>query len=232
MSKKIMVLALAVVSAAFFALPAMASAEEIHWDTPEAFNISGAGGELRAASEPTITCTTTTGTGKFDAGSTTTGTSALVFTGCHTAVFGITASCKTTGEGEAAGKITTSGAFHLITWSETTTQDAAKTIDKDATKPAILLTPATTTIVCAGISTITTHGNVIGTITFPACGGSSNKLELSFTATGTVQTHNVYTGVPTDLTATTSDGVAHTAALVSTGNATNTQTNPGTLTCT
>jgi hypothetical protein len=222
MSKKIMVLALAVVSAAFFALPAMASSEEIHWDNPEAFNISGTGGELRASGEPTITCTNTEGSGKFDAGSTTTGTATLDFTGCHTAVFGFTASCKT--EGAAAGTIATSGAFHLITWKETTGGVV------DPTKPAILLTPATTTIVCAGISNITTHGNVIGTITSPACGGSSNKLTLSFTATGTVQTHNVYTGVPTDLTVTTSDGVARTAALVD--HATTTQTNPGTLTCT
>jgi len=216
-----MVLALAAVSAAFFALPAMASAEEIHWDTPEAFSISGAGGELRAETEQPITCTKTEGNGKYDAGSTTTGTSELKFTGCHTSVFGFTASCKT--GAEAAGTIVTSGAFHLITWSEST-----GTVDP--VKPAVLLTPATTTIVCAGIANITTHGTVIGTILKPACGGSGKELELSFTATGNVQTHNMYTGVPHDLTSTTGNGSALTSALV--GNAVNKQANAGTLTCT
>jgi hypothetical protein len=59
MSKKIMVLARAVVSAAFFALPAMSSATELHLEKNEPFNISGVGGELRAVGEPTITCTET-----------------------------------------------------------------------------------------------------------------------------------------------------------------------------
>jgi hypothetical protein len=225
MSKKIMVLALAVVSAAFFALPAMASAQEIHWEPAEKFSISGPGGELRAENEPPITCTATTGEGSFNAGSTTTGNSSLIFTGCHTSVFGFTASCKTTGAGETAGRIVSSGGFHLITWSEST-----GTVDP--VKPAVLLTPVTTTIVCAGISTITTHGNVIGTIISPACGGTSKELKLSFTATGTTQTHNKYTGVVTDLVATTGEEPppGKTAALV--GTATNKQEKESKLNCT
>jgi hypothetical protein len=223
MSKKIMVLALAVVSAAFVALPAMASATEIHYEPSEAFNISGVGGELRAEGEPTITCTTTSGSGKPTAGSTTTGESTLDFTGCHTAVFGFTASCKSEGAA-VAGTIATSGTYHLITWNETTGVI-------DPTKPAVLLTTNTVKIVCAGISTIVTHGDVIGTITSPACGGSSKELKLSFQATGTTQTHELYTGKAYDLIATTGEGgAARTAALV--GNATNTQSTAGKLNCT
>jgi hypothetical protein len=223
MSKKIMMLALAVVSAAFFALPAMASATEIHYEPAETFTISGAGGELRAEGEPTITCTLTSGHGTFDVGSTTTGTATLDFTGCHTSVVGFTASCKSEGAA-VGGTIASHGTFHLITWNETTG-------GIDPTKPAVLLTTTTTKIVCAGISTIIVHGDVIGTITSPACGGSSKTMTLSFQATGTTQTHELYTGKAYDLIATTGEGgAARTAALV--GNATNTQTNAGKLNCT
>jgi hypothetical protein len=215
MSKKIMVLALAVVSAVFFALPAMASATEIHWSSTEKFTIAGPGGELRASGEPTITCTATSGNGTF--ASTTTGSTNLTFTGCHTAVFGLTASCKSEGN-ETAGTITTSGTFHLIRLSTTTAE------------PAILLTTETTKIVCAGISTITTHDNVIGRIISPECGKSSKTLTVLFAASGSTQSQLTWTGKNYDLIATTNDGVIHTAALV--GEATNTQSTAGTLDCT
>jgi hypothetical protein len=216
MSKKFMVLALAVVSAAFFALPAMASAQEIHLEPAEAFTVAGSGGELRGEGEPTITCTNTSGTGKYDAGSTTTGTATLDFTGCHTSVFGFTASCNTSGA--ASGTITSSGAFHLITISSGV--------------PGVLLTTTPTTIICAGISNIAVTGNVIGTITSPKCGESSKVLTLSFTATGTVQNHPTYTGTKYDLLSKTGSGENRTSALVSTGGVTNTQTSAGKLNCT
>jgi hypothetical protein len=216
MSKKFIVLALAVVSAAFFALPAMASATELHLEPAEAFAIAGAGGELRAVGEPTITCTKTEGTGKYDAGSTTTGSSTLDFTGCHTAVFGITASCKSEGAA-VAGTIASGGTFHLITINAL---------------PGIVLTTNTTKITCAGISTITTSGNVVGTITSPKCGESSKTVTLSFTATGTTQNHMTYTEKTYDLVAQTGSGSPVTAALVSSGGVTNTQTNAGKLNCT
>jgi hypothetical protein len=216
MSKKFMVLALAVVSAAFFALPAMASAQEIHLEPAEAFSVAGSGGELRGEGEPTITCTTTGGTGKYDTGSTTTGTATLDFTGCHTSVFGFTASCNTSGA--ASGTITSSGAFHLITISSGV--------------PGVLLTTTPTTIICAGISNIAVTGNVIGTITSPKCGESSKVLTLSFTATGTVQNHLTYTGTKYDLLSKTGSGENKTSSLVSTGGVTNTQANSGKLNCT
>jgi hypothetical protein len=225
MSKKMMLLVLGVVSAAILApLPAMASAQEIHFEPAEEFKTTGQGGEFGAEGEPAMTCTNTEGTGKFDAGSTTTGTYTNAYTGCHMAVFGFTASCKTTGAGEAAGKIVTGGAFHLVTWNTTNSKVV------DPSKPAILLTSATTTLVCAGISSTTRHGEVIGTITSPKCGESSRELRISFTATGNVQDHTWYTGKQYDLTVTTSDGVAHTAALVET--TTNTQASAGKLNCT
>jgi len=217
MSKKFMVLALAVVSAAFFALPAMASAQEIHLEPAEEFNIKGEGGELRASGEPTITCTTTGGTGKYDTGSTTTGSSTLDFTGCHTAVFGFTASCKSEGAA-TAGTIASGGTFHLITISSGV--------------PGVLLTTNETKITCAGIRTITTSGNVIGTITSPKCGESGKTLELSFTATGSTQNHLSYTATQYDLVSKTGSGENRTSALVSTGGVTNTQSAAGKLNCT
>jgi len=214
MSKKMMLLALAVVSAAFFALPAMASAAELHYTEPEEFNISGSGGELRAEGEPTITCEGTGGTGKWE--STTTGESTLDFTGCHTTVFGFTAKCKSETEKGADNTIASSGTFHLITISEKV--------------PGILLTTKETVIVCAGISKITTTGSVIGTITSPECGTPNNQISLSFTASSAIQTHRTYTGKTYELLSRTGSGEEKKSALV--GNATNKQTKAGTLDCT
>lgn len=211
-----MVLALAVVSAAFFALPAIASAEEIHLETGENFSIEGKGGELRAEGEPTITCEGTSGSGTFDVGSTTTGNSTLDFTGCHTTVFGFTAKCKSETAGGADNTIASSGAFHLITISSEV--------------PGILLTTKETTIVCAGISKVVTTGSVIGTITSPKCNESSATLGVSFTATSNTQNHLSYTGVKYDLLSRTGTGEEKTAALV--GNVTNKQAKAAKLNCT
>jgi hypothetical protein len=216
MSKKFMVLALAVVSAAFFALPAMASAQEIHLEPAEKFTVAGSGGELRGEGEPAITCTKTEGSGSYNAGSTTTGTATLDFTGCHTSVFGFTASCNTSGA--ASGTITSSGTFHLIK------------LPTSVTEGGVLLTTNPTTIICAGISNIAVTGNVIGTITSPKCGESSKVVTLSFTATGTVQNHMTYTGVKYDLLSKTGSGENKTSALV--GTATNSQSSAGKLNCT
>jgi len=197
------------------AVPALASAQEIHLEPAEAFNIAGSGGELRGEGEPTITCTTTSGTGSFNAGSTTTGTSTLDFTGCHTSVFGFTASCNTSGA--ASGTVTSSGAWHMATLFPGI--------------PITLWTLNPTTIICAGISNITVSGNLIGTITSPKCGESSKTLTESFTGTGTVQNHLSYTGTKYDLVSKTgSEGALRTAAWV--GTLTNTQSSAGKLNCT
>jgi hypothetical protein len=215
MSKKIMVLALAVVGAASLALPAFAAGQEIHLEPAEAFTIASAGGEARASEEPTITCTALAGTGKFDAGSTTTGTITRDYTGCHTSVFGFTASCKSEGAA-TAGTVVNSGAFHMITISSGI--------------PGILMTTEPTKLVCAGISTITISGSMIGTITSPKCGESSKSLTFSSTATGSTQNHLTYTGKSYDLLLQTGSGENKTAAIV--GTATNTTTNSSKLNCT
>ncbi len=229
MSKKMMLLALTVVSAAFFALPAIASAQEIHLEpgNGETFKVSGTGGELRAEGEPTVTCEGTTGSGSFDATSSTTGNASLEFTGCHVNVL-FTIPCHSNGA-PANNTIVSSGAFHLITYRQVTRNEKGEIIGEDP-KPAILLTAAETTIECSGISTIKVTGSVIGTITSPKCGKSSKEVSLSFTATGTTQDHLEYTGVKYDLQSRTGENAEKTAALV--GNATNTSTNAQTLNCT
>ena len=228
MSKKMMLLALAVVSAAFFALPAIASATEIHLEpgNGETFKIAGPGGTLSAEGEPTVTCEGTGGNGSFNAGSSTTGSITLDFTLCHikVPVFGTTAKCKSETVGGLDNTIASGGTFHLITGEEE--------IEKGVFKryPAVLVTTNHTIIVCAGISKITVTGSVIGTITSPECGKSSKEVSLSFTATGNVQNHMEYTGVKYDLQSRTGENPEKTSALV--GTSTNSTTNAQTLTCT
>jgi hypothetical protein len=221
MSKKVMLLAIAAFSAAMFALPVMAAGQEIHLEPGEAFNVTGPAGELRAEEEPTVTCESTDGSGKFDTGSSTTGSVELDFTGCHTTVFGLTAKCRTEGS-KLDNTIASVGTFHLITW-----KNAAGT-----SFPAILVTTVPTEIVCAGISKLSVTGSIIGTITSPKCGESSKTLGLSFTATGTVQNHLTYTGVNYDLKDFTGSDPSKekTAALV--GTTTQTTTNAQKLNCT
>jgi hypothetical protein len=201
MSKKIMLLALAVASVAMFALPAAASAQEIHLEGVKSFTGTAGAGSLSAEGEPTITCESGDIEGTVETGGTT-GTISLDFTGCHTTVFGFTAKCRTTGSA-LDNTIKNSGTFHLITTTD---------------GPAILVTPATTTIVCAGISNTIVHGNIIGTITSPKCGAESKSMTTSFGASGTTQNHTLYTGVTYNLTATTGEGgAAKNAGLNSTG---------------
>ncbi|HVD38193.1 MAG TPA: hypothetical protein VNC15_05120, partial [Solirubrobacterales bacterium] len=193
MSKKMMLLALAVASAALFALPAFASASELHTDTATSFTGTGGPGSLKAKGEPTITCESAdVNNGTISAGGTT-GTMTLDFTGCHASVFGFTAKCHTTGSA-LDNTIASGGTFHLITFP--------------VEKPAVLVTANPTEITCAGISTTYVEGNIIGTITSPNCNTSSNTMTLSFTATvngsgDVTQDHELYTGNFYDLVART-----------------------------
>jgi hypothetical protein len=179
MSKKIMLLALAV--AAMFAIPSAASAQEIHFNPSSNFTITGSGGTLTAQNEPAIKCTKTEGSGTPTAGSTTTGTISLIFTGCTAEFFGIKGNCNTTGS--ASGTIKSSGTYHLIT------------ITKE--KPGTLTTTTPTTIICAGFSSVEVTGDVIGTITSPACNSAATKkITVNYVSTGTnppVQEHSKYT---------------------------------------
>ena len=198
MSKKMMLLALAVASVAMFALPAAASAQEIHLEGIAAFNGVGGANSLAAEGEKTITCESLDVSGAVSPGGTT-GELSLDFTGCHIDLFGLTGKCRTSGS-PLDNTIKSSGVFHLITIS--------------SGKPGILLTPVVTTIVCAGISNTITGGNVIGTITRPACGGENSELTMTFAASGNIQEHTLYTGLAYDLTTKTGEsGTPKTAGL-------------------
>jgi hypothetical protein len=189
MSKKTMLLALTVASVAMFALPAAVSAQEIHWEGVTSFSGTAGAGSIVAEGEPTITCESGDITGTVSAGGTT-GNFSADYTGCHTTVFGFTAKCRTTGS-PLDNTITTSGVLHFIT----TTFGF----------PDKLLTPVFTTVVCAGISNTITGGNIIGTITSPACGAESTEMTSSFSATGSVQNDREYTGTTFNATAKTGE---------------------------
>jgi hypothetical protein len=219
MSKKMMLRALAV--AALCAIPSAASAQEIHFKNVTSFTGVGGAAFLTATNEPKISCTATSAPGSFNAGSSTTGTVNLTFTGCSGELIGVKGNCNTTGD--ASGVITSSGVFHLIT--------------TNTSKPGILLTPVTTTILCIGFSRVEVTGKgVIGTITSPACGASSTELKVAFEAEGSTQKHLEYTGVKYDLSADTENsagettGANVTAAL--SGSVTLKSATAGTLECT
>jgi hypothetical protein len=202
MSKKIMLLALAVASVAMFALPAAASAQEIHLENVTSFSGSAGAGSLTAESEPVITCESADIEGTVSAGGTT-GNISLDFTDCHAPpIFGITIKCRTSGS-PLDNTIKSSGVFHLVTLANN--------------KPGILVTPVATTIICAGITNTITGGNIIGTITNPACGGESKELTTKFSATGAAQEHTLYTGTAYTLTSRTGENAPKNAGLVSTG---------------
>jgi hypothetical protein len=197
MSKKTMLLALAAVSAAMFALPAAASAQEAHIEGVTSFSGTFGASSLTASGEPVITCEGPNHvTGTVNAGGTT-GNITLDFTACHTTVLGATIKCRTSGS-PIDNTIASSGVFHVITTNN---------------KPGVLVTPAPTAIICGGLSTVNVAGNIIGTITSPACGVSSTKLVTKFTSSGAVQEDKSYTGTNYNLTAQTGSGEKKEAGL-------------------
>jgi hypothetical protein len=212
MSKKMMLLAVAV--ATTLALSGPASAEELHITGITSFTGTGGATTLQATGEPTITSTAVSFTGSFDSSSSTTGKFTLDLTGSTAEFFGIKANCNTSGA--ASGTIAVGGTFHVIQIS--------------SAKPGILLTPGSFTVICPGFSNITFSGNVIGTITSPACGASSTKLTTVFKSSGSTQEHLEYTGVKHDLTAQTGSGSKVTAGLTST--LTLSSLTAGTINCT
>jgi hypothetical protein len=191
MSKKMMLLALAVISATAFALPAGASAVENHLTKVTSFSGTVNPTSFTAKEEPVMTCGDAANinhvNGTVSAGGTT-GNLEMDFTGCHFATFGFTANCRTEGS-PFNNTIKWSATFHLITTS--------------LGKSAILITPIHSTVICAGISNITTTGNFIGTVTKPGCGESTNSMAIKFVAAGATQEHKTYTGVNYNLTSQT-----------------------------
>jgi hypothetical protein len=219
MIKKTMLLALA--AAALFALPSAASAQEIHFKNVTTFTGSGGAFSLAATNEPKISCTASDSFGGFNAGSTTTGTISLTFSGCTAELLGIKGNCSTASDA-GTSFITSSATFHLVTTS--------------TSKPAIVLTPVTTTITCIGFSRVEVTGKgVIGTITSPACGSTSSELSVSFETEGPLQRHTEYTGIRYDLSADTENsagGTSNTSTAALSGSATLKSATEGTLECT
>jgi hypothetical protein len=219
MKNKMMLLALAAISAVMLVVPAVASAGEPQVDSKllnegKALSFTSKGGfsELRATGEPSIACTSNEGTGKYN--TKTTGEFELTFKGCTTSFFGFPVECHSTGQ---ANNVITTGTsvFH-----NTYLTDAKTT-------PGILVTPPTggvfTTITCAGLSSIAVGGNgIIGHLESPKCGGSSTTGTLNFQATGSSQTYKKVTATGTEysLKATTSGGSAVAAGEVAEGTVT------------
>jgi hypothetical protein len=222
MSKKMMLLALAAISAVMFVLPAAASA---NWGvTPGNVEFHGTGpvGSLYAANEPTIKCEgPNTSTGKYD-GTGTTGTISLHFTKCSTTII-FRFPCSNTAS-PSSETITTAGTFHNVTIT--------------GGKRGVLVTPNTTVIKCESVgNAIDVTGAVIGEVTSPtaACPVKTKTLGLKFAVTATnprTQVHETTDGHATEydlLARTTPEGAHVTAALEAT--ATNTFTQEVTIDC-
>ena len=192
-------LAALAVSAALLAVPGFASGQEIHLEGVTSFTGTGSASLLSAEKEPTFTCESTDVEGVVAAGGTT-GTMALDITGCHSTLFGFTVKCHTSGS-PLDNTVKTGGVLHLVTYNS---------------KPAVLATSEVVTLVCAGISSVTISGDSIATITSPNCGQESNKLALSFAASGGLQEDRLYTGVEHNLKLKTSEGSQVNAATTQT----------------
>jgi hypothetical protein len=169
MSKKIMLLALVAVSAAMCAMPAVASANFNHLSAGGAFIVHGPAGNFNTVEGKTIACKTTTGEGSF--ATTTTGIMKLVFHGCGTVVLGFTFNCTTAGLPTGTIETTQLG-IHLVT------------IDNSDKSPGVLITPAAgeqfAHVECAGQAQTWTGNGIVGTVTSPNCGGTSNTATVDF----------------------------------------------------
>jgi hypothetical protein len=178
MTKKMMLLALAAVSAAMFALPAVASAGspivECGTSACGKFTSHGGSSVLSTTGGVTVTCSTNTGSGNLT--TTTTGDIKFTFHGCTESVFG--SECHSTGQPEGT-IVTTEFLFHTTYLTD------------DKKTPGVLVTPAANehfaSFTCfGGFSNHEVKGNgVMGRLTAPGCGGTSatKSLTLSFEAT-------------------------------------------------
>jgi hypothetical protein len=232
MSKKMMLLAIAAVSAAMFALPAVASAgtPEVDFPGEGKFTLHGPAGALAAQNEPTISCTTTEGSGQFT--SKTTGTVSLIFNTCSINVLGVPVHCESVvaGIGAGTGIIKTTNIFHTTY------------VTPGKTSPGVQITPTFPTLLC-GSARLKIEGNgILGEITAPKCGEKSKAFTLNFkTNVGPPQTqvHTQITGTGTVfvLKAQTEDkegkniGSAVTGALKGEATGTWAAGGEGTLTC-
>jgi len=213
-----MLLALAVVSAAVFAVPSMAMAEDepLHLTPAPAANhvdnIAGGASTLRSANGTVVTCKKIKGTIKWENG--TTAKTALAFEEeCKATVPGIgTVNCST---------INTNGELltHLLTIP--------------STQPGVLITPGASELFAsfscaAGLVKVEVKGNgVIGTITSPenACtAATQNTTVITFQQGANLgeQKHLHVEGTATtyDLKASTNGGALSTSSIEGSGTVT------------
>jgi hypothetical protein len=216
MKKKMIMLALAAVSAAMFALPAVASAGEWKIDPANGvfpLNYSIAGGETKLTAGQTITCSSVSGTGKYT--TSTTGELGLTFHGCKVLGF---FSCTSAGQPSGTIKTTALTTHNVI----------LETSPSKVT--GVLITPNAghfASFTCAGgiASTAVTGNGIIGEVTSPACNTASTTSTLNFATSGGVQQWMQITtaGTKYDLSASINGGAAETAAQDGSGTVTFTQ---------
>ena len=216
MSKKLMLLALAAVSAVMFALPAAASANSWHITKAEKFTATGGKATLTVdpieagESVNEVECTSNSASGEYE--NTTTGKNlTITFTGCNSGGF----PCTTPGQSSGTIK-TTDLTFHNIMLEQ-----SPKRI------PGVLITSnaghfATFECIIVFIPVhIEVRGNGIVGEVEKECGTSSKEAGLNFesVATGTQKyTQTETTGEKFDLTSTASnDNKTRTASEDATG---------------
>jgi hypothetical protein len=226
MNKKLMAIAVGVLSAlAFTVLPMAASAGEFTADCKTGAECSGtvAAGAIALSNTAgeTITCSSATGTATLTSG-TSTGTVNLTAHGCKETVTIFKFACN--GVGQPAGTINTGNLVgHGIY------------VDPNKSIPGILITNVNMTFVCAGFVSKTVTGNIIGADPTPECGvfKKSESGELKTTAHGQQQYKQVTTaGTVFDLISSNDAGGAYlTSALTGTATITATGGNEVKATC-
>lgn len=188
MNKKIMLLALAAVSA-LFALPGVASATPAHLSAAENFTVAGGAGTLTRTDGNTVSCTAVSGSGSLE--STTTGSVSLTFTGCKNNL-----GFNCTSGADVAGTITAPNLpVHLITLPESGGMPKAA---------GVLITPPTgasqptagkplfAEFTCFGVPVKVFGNGIIGT---SECGKTGTSFPLNFASSSTGhQTDQLYTG--------------------------------------
>jgi hypothetical protein len=189
MTKKIMLLAMAAVSAAMLALPGTALAVEedipLHLLNPTPASaviddVNAVNPTLTTVGGTKIECGTFSGNATFEAGGTT-GHMELTFGSATEPCTSSGLKCNSNPTNVGAGIITTTELpFHLVTLEPSA----------GVVKPGVLVTPnadgSFAHIECAGgLVKFTVTGNgVLGTITEPPCGSSGNMATVKFTTSG------------------------------------------------
>lgn len=208
MSKKMMLFALSVVSAALFALPAVASATPAHIEglADSAFTVHAKEGSLSTTSNETVFCATTTGSGELE--TSTTGSLNLEFHGCKAkTIFGdITCTTHPSSSGTILAKGLT---FHLFSPGKSGEKGTILVTQNDETKEYASFT-------CGGLNKTVEGTGLVGTVLAPDCDTESETATLDFNATAHgVKSHATITGTTYTFTSNGTTAAMDTTATVS-----------------